>query len=319
MTNRRSFITTLLAVGAYSVSRPLWAAPNTTHMSVTTPIYKQVKLWKDTPPGGGGPVSAPIITRGGAIRNIATPVLDVYVPANPNGAAMLIAPGGGYTRIAVKYEAMPAVQWLNARGVIACILHYRLPSEGWNVGPLAPLQDAQRAIRLMRSGTICPQIEPKRIGLLGFSSGGHLMGMAATCSQFQSYQPIDNIDKLSTHAMVSVLAYPVITLKPPYDKTSTRRALIGKNPTPKQINDWSVETHVNKTCPPTFLVHGANDTISNPINTLIMQQACEKVGVPVERHVLSQSGHGFSMGKKGTPTQNWPNYLEPWLHKYMFL
>ncbi|WP_244423999.1 alpha/beta hydrolase [Phyllobacterium sp. YR531] len=242
--------------------------------------------------------------------------MDIYMPHRPSGAAMLVAAGGGYKRIEVEKEAIPAARWLNEHGIVACVLKYRLPREKWNDGPLAPLQDVHRALRLIRSGHVSRQIDPSRVGVLGFSAGGHLMGLAAARSHFQSYVPLDKTDSFSPRPSVLALAYPVITLKPPYDKTSTRVSLVGRSPTVKDTASWSVETYVRENCPPTFLTQAENDSISNPANTAIMEEACQKAGVKVERHLFSRGGHGFAMGRRNSPTSHWPDKLENWLRRY---
>lgn len=316
MTDRRAFLAMILATSACGFSQSAFAKEP---VIVKTPNPRQIPLWPNTPPGGGGPTGPVFVDRNGSISNIAIPMMDVYMPERPTGAAMLVAGGGGYKRIGMKSEAIPAAQWLNARGVIACVLRYRLPLEKWSIRPLAPLQDAQRALRLMRSGLVSPNINPKRIGVFGFSAGGHLMGLMAAREQFSSYTPIDKVDKLSAHANLSVLAYPVITLKKPYNKTSTCNVLIGRNAPDVLATEWSVETFVTKRNPPTFLIQANDDPIAKPINSLIMQQACEKAGVPVVRHVLPSGGHGFGIGKPNRQTANWPLLLEPWLKQYKMI
>ncbi|WBO20733.1 alpha/beta hydrolase [Sphingomonas abietis] len=274
-----------------------------------------VSLWPGRPPGGGGPHGNIAIGAKGAISNIAMPVLEVYRPARPTGAAMLVAAGGGYKRIEVDTESRPAARWLAARGVTAFVLRYRLPGEGWHDGPLAPLQDAQRALRVIQAGAPRYGIAPGRIGVLGFSSGGHLMGMTAARSAFQSYRPMDSYDGLSARPMAAALIYPIVTLEPPYDHTSSRIELVGKHPSPAASADWSVESHIRSGCPPMFLVQAQDDPISNIANTAILEDADRRAGVPVERHVLSSGGHGFGMGQPGTPTGLWPSWYESWLSR----
>jgi acetyl esterase/lipase len=275
----------------------------------------RISLWPGSPPGGGGPNGTPDISKKGAVTNIAVPGLEVFAPSKPNGSAMIIAGGGGYKRIEEGKESYPAARWLAARGIYAFVLTYRLPIEGWAAGPLAPLQDAQRAFRLVRARASDWQIDPHKIGALGFSAGGHLMGLAATRSAFASYEAVDDIDRQSARPDVAALIYPVITLAAPYDHTSTRRSLIGRHPTDQTTQEWSVESHVSKDCPPIFLTQADDDRISNPANSRIMHQACEKADVDVEFHPIATGGHGFGMGRPGTPTQEWPRWYEAWLRK----
>jgi acetyl esterase/lipase len=270
-------------------------------------------LWPATPPGGGGPTGPISENAKGAISNIAIPSMEVFQPAKPNGAAVLVAGGGGYKRIEARKEALPAAAWLADKGFTAFVLSYRLPGEGWSDGPLAPLQDAQRALRLIGQNAKRFQIDPERIGVLGFSAGGHLLGLASTRSAFPSYNAVDMIDSLSARPAFSALIYPIITLEPPYDHTSSRRILIGKHPSAAESAEWSVQTHVRSQCPPMFLVQAKDDPISDPANTSIMADACRKAGIPVELHQLTSGGHGFGMGEKGTPTAAWPDYYSAWL------
>jgi len=272
-----------------------------------------LKLWPGSPPGGGGPLGATQISAKGAASHIATPALEVFAPAQPNGQAVLIAAGGGYKRIEIANEAYPAAQWLNDRGITAFVLTYRLPPEGWVDGPFAPLQDAQRAIRLIRARAGDHRLDPQKIGLLGFSAGGHLMGLAAARANFASYAPVDDADQVSARPDFAALAYPVITLQPPYDNTVTRRSLIGEHPSPEASAEWSVETHVGSGCPPVFLVQADDDPIANPENTRIMEKACQRAGVPVERHALPSGGHGFGMGGPATASAQWPAWYQDWL------
>lgn len=278
-----------------------------------------IVLWPDVPPGGGGPSGSVAVGARRSISNITVPLMQVFRPAKPNGAAMLVAGGGGYKRIEVGGEAIPAARWLADRGVTAFVLSYRLPREGWLSGLLAPLQDAQRAIRLIRANAERFGVDQDKVGVLGFSAGGHLMGLAATRSRFTSYEKVDSVDDQSAKPNLVALIYPVITLMPPYDHTSTRKSLVGDRPTAGESAKWSVETHVKSGGPPMFLVQAKDDPISNPENTKIMATACEREGVLVELHQLPSGGHGFGMGRPGSATGEWPLWFEAWLNSRKFL
>ncbi len=281
------------------------------HLFASAP--SPLPLWPGQPPGGGGP-SGPIEQDdGGAVSNVAAPSLEIFRANQPNGMAVLIAAGGGYRRIENRNEALPAARWMNAQGITAFVLTYRLPGEGWTAGPLAPLQDAQRAIRLIRAGAGRFGIHADRIGVLGFSAGGHLLGLAATRSAFLSYERVDANDQISDRPDFAALIYPIITLKSPYDRTSSRRQLVGEHPEPALSVEWSVETHVKANCPPVFMVQAMNDPVSDPQNSLIMQAACEQAGIPVELHQPESGGHGFGMGRPGTDSMNWPQDFSAWL------
>lgn len=303
--DRRSAMATIAAAGL---------APTLLHAAAPQDVWP---LWS-TPPGGGGPTGPVAIDARGAVSNIAVPTITIVRPHRPTGPAMLVASGGGYRRIEETREALPAAAWLAARGITAFVLRYRLPEEGWADGPLAPLQDAQRALRLIRAHSNALAIDPRRVGVLGFSAGGHLLGLAATRANFASYTPVDAIDRYSARPDGAALIYPVVTLEPPYDHTSTRRVLIGTHPDAAASSDWSVETHVRAACPPMFLVQAEDDPISDPHNTLILRCACERAGIPVDLRRLPSGGHGFGMGVAGTPSAQWPHWFESWLVTHRF-
>lgn len=277
------------------------------------PVPETIDLWPGTPPGGGGPKGPEHVSEAGAVRHISTPYLSVYRPQNPNGAAVLVAGGGGYKRIEIGKEAHPAALWLTDKGITAFTLLYRLPDEGWAEGPKAPLQDAQRAIRLIRANAGRYGLNPGHVGVLGFSAGGHLMGLAADWSDFRSYAPVDSADFLSAQPDNAALIYPVITLERPFQHTATRKSLVGEEPTRQESAEWSVQTHMRPGCPPMFLVQAKDDPISSPANTVIMDRACERADVPVVFHQLPSGGHGFGMGIAGTPTAAWPGWYRSWL------
>ena len=272
-----------------------------------------IALWPGPPPGGGGPQRPPHITPKGAVEHISIPYLQIYKPRTPNGAAMLVAGGGGLKHIELQSESVPAALWLASHGITAFVLVYRLPGEGWTDGRLVPLQDSQRAVRLIRARAKQYRLSPDHVGVLGFSAGGYLMGLTADWSDCHSYPPVDSVDFLSARPNNAALIYPVITLEPPYQHTSTRKQMVGQHPTPQMSAEWSVQTHVRAGCPPIFLTQAKDDPISNPANTIIMQKACERAGVPVEFHPLASGGHGFGMGVPGTPTAEWPIWYADWL------
>ncbi|MBS0894996.1 alpha/beta hydrolase [Tatumella sp. JGM130] len=268
-----------------------------------------IPLWPGTPPGGGGPDGGLRVSRSGAQSNIVRPLLTVYTPPRTEGYGVLVAAGGGYKRIETAKEALPAARWLNQRGFTAYILSYRLPAEGWNDGNLVALQDAQRALRIIRA-------REEHVSVLGFSAGGHLMGMAATRSHFDGYPPQDSIDSLPARADRAALIYPVITLQSPYNHTSTYNVLAGREATPRQQAQLSVPTFVTPQSPPFLLVQASDDPVSDPQNTLIMQAACQRNHVPVELFRYSSGGHGFAMGRPGTPTVRWPLHYQHWLQAW---
>ncbi|WP_341535046.1 alpha/beta hydrolase [Acetobacter sacchari] len=276
-------------------------------------------LWEGAPPGGGGPTGPEQVSAHGAITNVSTPTLTIWRPERPNGAAMLVAGGGGYQRIQMQKEAEAAARWLIGLGVTAFTLAYRLPMEGWGAGRLAPFQDAQRAVRMMRHSAPALGLDPHRIGGVGFSAGGHLLGMTSARSHEAIYASADAIDVASSALDLNLLLYPIVTLKPPYDRTSTRRVLIGAHPTPEDSAMWSLETHIHRGLRPFFLAQAADDQISNPANTAILELACHQTSISAARHLFPTGGHGFGMGIPGTETIMWPGLAENWMRKTGFI
>ncbi len=267
-----------------------------------------IPLWPDDPPGGGGPSGQLHITSNGSWSNVVSPAIQRFKPENPNGEAVLIAAGGGYRWIGMGREAWPVAHWLNANGYTAYVLSYRLPHEKWQAGRLAPLQDAQRAIRLVRSFE-------RKVHVLGFSAGGHLLGMAAARPDFESYPAIDPLDEVVPKVDSVGLIYPVITLEAPYQHTNTHLMMVGKNATPQDEANWSVQNYVTRQYPPTFLAQAEDDHTSNPFNTELMRDTCRRNRVPVELIQISKGGHGFGLGKAGTPAALWDQAYVRWLDR----
>lgn len=265
-----------------------------------------VQLWSDVPPGGGGPSGNHLLTSHGSLSNVTRPYLQIFRPVKPNGKAVIVAAGGGYKRIELGIEGWPLADWLTERGYTAYVLAYRLPSEGWNAGNIVALQDAQRALRIVRS-------RESHVSLLGFSAGGHLMGMTATLGDSQTYAAQDSIDSISAVAQGAALIYPPITLERPYTHTSTHKVLVGPDASAQEEAEWSVQNRVTGSTPPEFLVQAEDDSVVDPHNTLIMAAACEQRGVAVEMHRYATGGHGFGLGRRGTASGEWPGRYEAWL------
>jgi len=273
----------------------------------------QLPLWPGQPPGGGGPQGTIVQDDSGAVSNISTPTLEVFLPQKPSGAAVLVAGGGGYRRIGLVKEAYPAAYWLAAQGITAFVLTYRLPGENWNAGPVVTLQDGQRAIRVMRANADRFGIDVNRIGVMGFSAGGHLCGMTAARSAFRSYEPIDAVDGLSARPDYAALIYPVVTVQPPFDTTNTRRSLVGDRPTSEASAAWSLQTHVGADCPSIFLVQADDDPIASPQQSRILDEACRGAKIMVEYHRFAVGGHGFGIGNAEASVALWPSLCRHWL------
>ena len=264
-----------------------------------------IPLWPDLPPGGPVSIGPEIVGPNGAVSSVATPRMVLRRPAHPNGAAVLILGGGGYRRIGIGKESQPAAHFLAALGVTTFVLYYRLPNSGW---PLeAPFQDSQRAMRLIRARAPTLGLDTTRLGILGFSAGGHLAGMTAARPDDKRYTPIDAADELSARPDFAGLIYPVLTLMPPFITKVSTATLLGEAPTLEQRVGLSIERQVTHQMPPTFLVHAGDDGIAPPENSLLMFEALRANRVPAALHLFRAGGHGFNLGKSGSEVSAWPN------------
>jgi acetyl esterase/lipase len=242
------------------------------------------------------------------------PRIDIYRPANPNGTAMLVIAGGGYAHIAIDKEAIPAARWLAAGGVTAAVLHYRLPGEGAPV--VAPFQDAQRAMRRLRADAATLGIDPGRIGVLGFSAGGHLAGITATRFGDAFYAAADDIDRQSSRPDFAALIYPVISLQPPLDTTQASRRLYAQA---DAATAYSVQLHVAAGTPPVFLAHAVDDPVASVNHSRLMADALLREHVPFEQHLFERGGHGWGLGVPGAPVSAWPQLFATWARGHGFL
>lgn len=273
---------------------------------------KQTPLWGNTIPDGQGPQGAEEMTASGSVTNVSNPRLIIHKPAKPNGTAILVISGGGYAHIELGKESTPVANWLQSQGITAFELVYRLPQEGWKTTHV-PFQDAQRAMKLIRSMAAQYGINPAKIGILGFSAGGHLAGMTAAGPDKKQYKPVDAVDALSAKPDFAGLIYPVLTMLPPFNKTHAKKSILGENPTTAQEEAYSVELQVTSSMPATFLAQAIDDPISPVNNSYLMNAALEKAGVPVEMHIFQTGGHGWGMGKKNSPVSAWPVLFLKWI------
>lgn len=249
------------------------------------------------------------------------PSLTLYrAPADQaNGAAVVICPGGGYGFLANEHEGKQVAEFFNQLGVTAFVLKYRIVTKD-RPGPLhpAPLADAQRAIRLVRAKANEYGLDPQRIGIMGFSAGGHLASSAATHFDL-GLDNGDTIDKVSCRPDFAILAYPVITMEDGVTHGGSKRNLLGEKPDPKLIELMSNEKHVTKNTPPTFLFHTSADTAVVPENAIRFYLACQKAGVPVELHIYEKGRHGVGLGRDPKWTggeksvASWPDRLADWM------
>jgi len=276
-----------------------------------------IALWPDGVPGGGPAPSLTSRTQGAPgdriLTGILSPSLSVIAPAAPNGAALLVVPGGGYMQLTFDVEGIEIAKRFAVAGFTAFVLAYRLPSEGWPAGPLAPLQDAMRAMRQIRASAGQYGFDPARVGAMGFSAGGHLVANLAARTANPVYPPSDDIDRLDARPHLVALGYPVITMLPPYAHEASREHLLGANATAEQRMQWSAERTVGPDMPPAFLFAAADDPYVPIENTLAIFNALRANKADAELHVFERGGHGFGLrAAADTTAAEWPDIFLRW-------
>lgn len=250
------------------------------------------------------------------ISNVQTPDIAVYLPSKrfATGQAVIVCPGGGYWVLAYDLEGTDIAKYLNSIGVAAIVLKYRLPVYGNCIEPhKAPLMDAQRAMRLVRYNAKAWNIDPDKIGIMGFSAGGHLASTLGTHFDYGNKTSADSIERLSCRPDFMILMYPVISFVDSSSHKGSHEALLGKNPGKAMLNYYSNEMQVTDDTPPAFFVHADNDDGVPVENTLLMYKAMRKKNIPAELHILSEGGHGFGLGINNDHIGSWTNNLKLWL------
>lgn len=240
------------------------------------------------------------------------PSLTIYpAPADKaNGTAVVVCPGGGYGALAVGHEGKEPAEWLNRHGIAAFVLRYRL---GPRYHHPAPLQDAQRAMRIVRSHAKEWKVDPNRIGIWGFSAGGHLASTVATHFDDGKADAEDPIERVSCRPDFAILCYPVITLRPPFAHGGSRRNLLGDKPDEELVTSLCNDEQVTEKTPPTFLFHTTEDTAVPPENSILFYQALRKKKVPAELHIYEKGTHGIGLGVGRGAVAAWPDQLAGWL------
>jgi acetyl esterase/lipase len=241
------------------------------------------------------------------------PGIYVYLPPSDkaNGAAVVVCPGGGYGGLAMSYEGHDVARWLNTLGVAGIVLKYR---HAPNYRHPIPMYDAQRAIRVVRANAKDWKIDTGRVGILGFSAGGHLASTAGTHFDRGDTEARDAIDNLSCRPDFMILVYPVITMTDPYGHKGSRRNLLGEKPEVKLIDELSNEKQVTGKTPPTFLAHTSEDTGVPPQNSVLFYEALVRNKVPAELHIYEKGPHGLGMDRRpDLPFSSWPRRCAAWL------
>lgn len=251
-----------------------------------------------------------LITR---FEKTTNPMIYIFLPPKEKatGTAVLICPGGGYAALAFGHEGNAIASWLNDNGIAGIILKYRLPSDLiMKDKSIGPLQDAQEAMRIIRRNAVAWNIDPKKVGVIGFSAGGHL---ASTLSTHYADKVYDVADTVSARPDFSLLIYPVITMDASFTHAGSRKNLIGENPSDEAIKSFSNELQVNEKTPPAFMVHSADDQTVPVKNSIVYYEQLVKYNIPSELHIFQKGGHGYGLGGSKDTQSAWPGLCISWL------
>jgi acetyl esterase/lipase len=303
-----------LATGA---PRALAAGSAPTDVAQIWPGRELVRLWPGTAPGTPSRLPPFKIEDRGTptflnrvVSGIRDPAMIVCRPAKPNGTAILLMPGGGYGVEYVDNDGLREADYWTARGITAFILVYRLPGEGWVRRSDVPLQDAQRALRLIRDRADDYRIASDRIMLLGSSAGGHLAGSLATRFGEDVYSPVDAADRQSARPDLAALLYPVISMQADITHAGSRAALIGADANASLVDRYSVDRRVTGDTPPMFLAAAGDDDIVPVENSILAYRAMLAQGRTASMHLFETGGHGFGPNlPAASPASRWPDLL----------
>jgi acetyl esterase/lipase len=315
--NRRALLTAslVLPIASTAAAKEVWTRPAGMAPDTSAALWPEGHI---TPPPG---LIEQVVQRSDdpnasdrMLERISRPRLDIFRPAKPNGAAVILAPGGGYRYVVVDKEGYELARWLRDRGVTVYVLFYRLPGDGWTNGADVPLADAQRAVRLVRSRAGTDGIDPARVVFGGFSAGGQVATSLLTRFDAKAYAPIDAADTLSARPDALAAIYPVVSMDPAIAHAVSREKLIGANPDAAREALYSPERNTRADQPPLWLLHAEDDSVVKVDNSVRLREATRAVGAPVEAHFFERGAHGFGLMKTaGLPVAIWPELLWNWL------
>ena len=315
----------LFAIGVLSAQEPVWQP---------SPGHAQVPIWPGAVPDARRPAGPEAAKTTGkeslvagrpwvAVENVSHPTMTVYSPKGKNtGAAVVVFPGGGYEILAIDLEGTEVCDWLTSRGITCVLLKYRVPaprsSPHWGAFPQSPmaLEDAQRTVGLVRFHAAEWHVDPHKIGVLGFSAGGHLVAAMSTHFKKRLYPPVDAADKESCRPDFAVPIYPghLSLAAAEWDaKQGTKKFVVPHSATADKDLGLNPDVPVTSQTPPTFLLQAEDDHVDNVNDSLAYYIALKKAGVPVEMHLYAQGGHAFGLRRTKFPVTAWPQLVETWL------
>jgi acetyl esterase/lipase len=293
------FLSLWISIPSFSQNKeiiPLWnKIPN----EIQSPVYSEKIDYDDNG----------IVKK---VKQVTQPTLTAYFadPQKSNGTSVIICAGGAYGHLSIYKEGYKIAEWFNSLGINAFVLKYRLPNDLiMKYKSIGPLQDAQEAVRIIRRNADKWKLNPNKIGIMGFSAGGHLASTLATHYDDKTYTPTDTT---SARPNFSILIYPVISMQNGITHEGSKTNLLGLNPTNEQIDNFSNEKQVSAATPIAFLVHATDDKSVPVENSINYYLALKKQNVAAELHLYQSGGHGFGLGIKGT-NQFWPSTCEKWL------
>lgn len=289
------------------------------------PAAERFPLWPGVPAGAPDPLPAPNWTMGSFagrrelwVKGVATPDVAVFRSPKPDGSAVLVLPGGAYSILSVQNEGIEVARRLNALGLTVLVLSYRLPGEGWANRALVPLSDAQRAMRLVRARAASLRIDPARLGVLGFSAGGHLAADLSTGPDAAIYPPVDQADRLSARPAFSALIYPVTSFEPGLGHQGSRDNLLGPGASQQQIEARSPLDHLAPGMAPCFVAHAFDDDTVPVQASIAWLTRCRELGIPAEGHLYEKGGHGFGVHLPASaPASRWPEAFNLWMRSHL--
>jgi acetyl esterase/lipase len=289
---------------------------NKTFTSITLTILIALCLCGDLS-ASSGPITMELWINGvpGALgkEKKDIPTMDVYLPkkGTANGIAVLVCPGGGYGHLSMVHEGKDIAEWLNSFGTAAIVLNYRHKGKGYSYP--APLDDAQRAMRIIRGIAAKSNIDANKIGVLGFSAGGHLASTSATLFDKEYGKAGDDTDKLSSRPDFAILCYPVISMTESFMHKGSRKNLLGADFDKKLAKLMTTNLQITEKTPPTFLMHASDDTLVPVENSIAFYTGLLKAKVPAEMHLYEKGRHGFGLGKNKPTAKGWPDACKRWI------
>lgn len=248
-----------------------------------------------------------------AALDVTAPTLSYFRSENFSGNTILLIPGGGYQRVVVEKEGWEGARYFNQFGYDVYVMTYRLPFQGWPSGADTPLQDAQRAMRVLRGHSANTHGSETNVLAIGFSAGGHLAGSLNQRFADTVYDPVDVLDDLSAEPDITALVYPVVLMGSEHTHAGSQNNLLGDDPTEDQLRAYDLTRNVNPDSPPLFLLHALDDTSVVMENSMELMNAYRDADVPAVLHIFEHGGHGFGMrGIENTPLEDWPGLLMNW-------